>query len=483
MNLVDLFDGSFRNRRNIEALEFRGQRFTFGDINERSNRLARLLAGRGLKANDRLCVYMPNSVEMIDLFLACLKLGVIFVPLNILYREREIVHILSDAKPAATVAAVETLPGASSIWHPQELSDAASHLDSTRPVAPIEEDTPASLIYTSGTTGASKGAVLSHNNFVANAENLIACWQVSHADRLLLALPLFHVHGLCNGLHVWLASGCKMRLLERFERKSAAEQFLDFRPTLFYGVPTIYARLLETPAEQAGAIGRFMRLFVSGSAPLSARVFDNFRKLFGHEILERYGMTETLMNTSNPYKGERRPGTVGQPLPGVSVRLLDREGQPVPDGETGELHISGPNVFDGYWNREAATRESFVNGYFRTGDLAVRSHDGYYTLRGRSHDLIISAGFNIYPREVEEFLEEQVSIAEAAVIGIPDEMRGELPVAFIVPCGELDRTELENACRSSMASFKVPRAFVILDKLPRNALGKVQKHLLPEVGI
>jgi malonyl-CoA/methylmalonyl-CoA synthetase len=288
------------------------------------------------------------------------------------------------------------------------------------------------------------------------------------------------VHGLGNGLHVWLMSGCRMRLLERFDNRTAAEQFLDFRPTLFFGVPTVYVRLLETPTDQAREIGGFMRLFVSGSAPLPAQVLEDFRGLFGHVILERYGMTETLMNISNPYAGERRAGTVGLLLPGVSVRLLDPQGKPVPDGETGEVYLRGPNVISGYWKREEATKAAFVGGYFRTGDLAVRSQDAYYTLQGRRSDLIISGGFNIYPREIEEFLEEQESVAEAAVVGAPDDLRGEVPVAYIVPRGAADAAALEAACRASLASFKVPRAFILVDKLPRTALGKIQKHLLPQ---
>jgi malonyl-CoA/methylmalonyl-CoA synthetase len=212
---------------------------------------------------------------------------------------------------------------------------------------------------------------------------------------------------------------------------------------------------------------------------LPAQVLEEFRRLFGHTILERYGMTETLMNISNPYVGERRPGTVGIPLPGVSVRLLNREGRPVPDGETGELYLCGPNVISGYWRREEATRAAFVDGYFRTGDLAVRAPDGYYTLQGRRGDLIISGGFNIYPREIEEFLEEQPTVAEAAVVGIPDAVRGEVPVAYVVPRGDPDIAALEAACRASLASFKVPRSFTLVEKLPRTALGKIQKHLLP----
>jgi malonyl-CoA/methylmalonyl-CoA synthetase len=321
--------------------------------------------------------------------------------------------------------------------------------------------------------------VLSHHNFAANAVNLLTCWQITAADRLLLPLPLFHVHGLGNGLHCWLMSGCRMRLVERFVHQSAAEVFRDFRPTLFFGVPAIYVRLLDVDPAVAQEIGSSMRLFVSGSAPLPAHILEQFRTLFGHTILERYGMSETLMNMSNPYLGERRAGTVGLPLPGVSVRLLNAEGNPVADGETGEVYVRGSNVFSSYWRREDATRAAFVNGYFRTGDLAVRSPDGYYTLSGRMSDLIISGGFNIYPREIEEFLQEQPEVAEAAVVGRPDRVRGEVPVAYVVARESFDPGLLETRCREKMASFKIPREFISIDKLPRNALGKLQKHLLP----
>jgi malonyl-CoA/methylmalonyl-CoA synthetase len=273
-----------------------------------------------------------------------------------------------------------------------------------------------------------------------------------------------------------------MRLLERFEHQTAAAEFLDFRPTLFFGVPTMYVRLLAWPAETARAAGGFVRLFVSGSAPLPAQVLEEFRGLFGHTILERYGMSETIMNLSNPYEGERRAGTVGFPLPGVSVRLLDRDLQPVNDGDTGEIYLKGPNVFAGYWKREEATREAFVDGYFRTGDLATRSPDGYFTLSGRKSDLIISGGFNIYPREIEEFLQEQEEIAEAAVVGVPDRIRGEVPVAYVVMSAAIDMVLVESRCREKLASFKIPREFIAVQKLPRNAMGKIQKHLLPKRG-
>ena len=448
MTLPQLFDLSLRGRREEPGLEFQGCTYTFGEIDDRSNRMAHYLVHHRLKAGDRLCVQLPNCVEMIDLYLACVKLGVMIVPVNVLYKDREIDHILKDAEPSMFV---------------QEPPDACG-FPAHRPAVTLDGDTPAGIIYTSGTTGASKGAVLTHNNFAANAVNLLACWQISAADRLLLALPLFHVHGLGNGLHCWLMSGCRMRLLPRFEHQKAAAEFLDFRPTLFFGVPTIYVRLLEIAAEHARTIGGFMRLFVSGSAPLPPQVFENFRARFGHTILERYGMSENLMDISNPYVGERRPGTVGLPLPGVSVKLVD-----------GEIYLKGPNVFKGYWRRE---QSPFIDGWFRTGDLAEVSADGYYTLKGRKSDVIISGGFNIYPREIEEFLQEQEEVAEAAVVGVADAVRGEVPIAYVVLRQSIEPRILEGRCREKLASFKVPRAFYGVQALPRNAMGKVQKHLL-----
>jgi malonyl-CoA/methylmalonyl-CoA synthetase len=451
------------------ALEWQGSTYTFGEIDARSNRMAHALTARGLARGDRLCVYLPNSLEFIDLFLACVKLGVIFVPINILYRERELSHILTDAEPKVYITAAEL---------PALLAEAAgmpSELDSV----PLTADSPAALVYTSGTTGVSKGAILTHQNFYFNGAVLNAAWRITSKDRFLLALPLFHVHALANGIHCWLFSGCRMRLLERFEHEKAAAEFLDFRPTLFFGVPTVYVRLLETAPDTAREIGRGMRLFVSGSAPLPAQVLEQFRDLFGHTILERYGMTETFMIISNPYDGERRPGSVGFPLPGITVRVADTEGRDAPDGEIGEVYLKGPNVFAGYWRREEATKNAFLDGWFKTGDLCVRSADGYHTLSGRKSDLIISGGFNIYPREIEEFLMEQPGVAEAAVAGEPHPVRGEVPVAYVVPRdGGVDTVALEATCRANLASFKVPRRFEVVGKLPRNALGKVQKHLL-----
>lgn len=483
MTLPDLFDLSLSGLADQPALHWQNVVYTFGEIDARAARMASVLEARGLRAGDRLCVYLPNCLEYIDLFLAAARLGVIFVPVNILYRDREIGHILTDAAPAAIVTAAgfaAYLPAAPAVWLAADLAKDAETAAPSR-TRVTDADAPAAIIYTSGTTGASKGAVLSHNVFAVNAVNITACWRITSSDRLLLTLPLFHVHGLGNGICAWLLSGCRMMLTERFDHTRAAGWFLDFKPSLFFGVPAMYVRLLETAPETAALIGAGMRLFVSGSAPLAAQVLEDFRSLFGHTILERYGMSETLMNISNPYAGERRPGSVGLPLPGVSAAILDPGFQPLPDGAAGELFLRGPNVFSGYWQKPEATRAAFHEGWFRTGDIAVRSQDGYYTLQGRRSDLIISGGFNIYPREIEELLAELPDVAEAAVAGRPDRVRGEVPVAYIVPAPgrRVDAAALEAACRAQLASFKLPRAFIEVDRLPRTALGKVQKHLLP----
>ncbi len=486
MQLVDLFAASLVGQAGDVAIEVDTaaggtDTLTFGDLHLRSNRLAHLLARRGLRRGDRVAVYLANRVEFIDVLLACVKLGLVLVPINILYREREIAHILADAAPRIVVttrAAFEAFAGA---WvvDASELTAEASAEPGSDLRGAADGDAPAAIVYTSGTTGRSKGAVLSHNNFLANTVNLVSCWRITASDRYLAVLPLFHVHGLANGLMTWLASGCRMRLVERFEAERAVDWFTSFQPTLFFGVPTIYVRLLAVPREAAAAIGARMRLFVSGSAPLPAAVFDEFRTRFGHAILERYGMSETLMNISNPYAGERRAGSVGLPLPGLSTRLVRPDGADVAGGETGELLVRGPNVFAGYWGQPEATAAAFVDGWFRTGDLADRADDGYYTLRGRRTDLIISGGFNIYPREIEELLLEEPEVREAVVVGVPDARRGELPVAYLVTDRPIDPPTLEARCRRALASFKVPRAFVRVDALPRTALGKVQKHLLP----
>ncbi|HYP04774.1 MAG TPA: AMP-binding protein [Bryobacteraceae bacterium] len=487
MTLNHLFDLTVRTRPREVALEFYDsdkvlRTVSFEEVFLRSRRMVSVLQSRGVRTGDRLCVYLANSVGMIDLYLACVAMGVIFVPINVLYREREIGHILRDCEPMAVIVDGDVPAEGAVLWRLPALLAEASRASAEVALPSLDGDDAAAIIYTSGTTGTSKGAVLTHNNFAVNAINLNACWRIDESDRLLLALPLFHVHGLGNGLHCWLAAGCRLRLLERFDHRQAVDMFLDFRPTVFFGVPTMYVRLLEMPEEPAGEIGGFMRLFVCGSAPLPTQVLEEFNAKFAHIILERYGMTATLMNISNPYVGERRPGAVGLPLPGISVEVRDADGRVLPAGSAGELYVRGPNVFARYWRNPQATRAAFDDrGYFRTGDIGVRSADGYYTLQGRRSDLIISGGFNIYPREIEEFLAGQEGVREAAVAGVPDTIRGEVPVAYLVCDGDVDASALEDRCRSAFASFKIPRAFVRVPALPRTALGKVQKHLLPPV--
>ena len=462
--------------------------YTFAELDVRSNRLAQVLHDRGLQQGDRIAFLLTNRVEIIDLWLAAVKLGLIVVPINVLYQAREIAHIVGDAAPVAVVTAPDRMRDIAAsvpVWDVDDLSRAAGAMTALTARPPIVRttvchvDTPLSLVYTSGTTGASKGAILSHGNFASNALVLNASWGMHRDDRLLCALPLFHVHGLGNAVHCWLLSGCRMPLVPRFEAPRAAALFARHTPTVFFGVPTMYIRLLELEAEVAREIGRGARLFVCGSAPLPAHVLEAFRERFGHVILERYGMTETLMNVSNPYVGERRAGTVGLPLPLTAVRIVGDDGADVADGSSGELWVRGPNVCTGYWNRPDANASSFSDGWFRTGDIGVRAVDGYITLEGRRSELIISGGFNIYPREIEELLLEQPGIREATVVARPDAARGEVPVAYIVCDAAVDVTALEAYLRTQLASFKIPRGFVQLDALPRTALGKVQKHLLP----
>jgi malonyl-CoA/methylmalonyl-CoA synthetase len=487
MLLGDLFDLSLRGRSQAVGLVHTRpdgvlEELRFGELRDRAARLATALGRRGLAVGDRVAIHLTNRAEFIDLFLACVQSGLVLVPINVMYREREVAHIVSDAEPALIVTTRSNFalfPAGAPVVDVEALSREAAGEVTVDHRPAIDGDAPAAIVYTSGTTGRSKGAVLSHNNFAANATSLVTCWRITSDDRYLAVLPLFHVHGLGNGVCSWLASGCRMRLVERFDANLALEWFEQFQPTLFFGVPTIYVRLLELPLEAARGVGSRMRLFVSGSAPLPAHVLEAFRERYGHTILERYGMSETLMLTSNLLAGERRAGTVGYPLPGVSVSLRDARGAPIEPGAVGEAWVKGPAVFSGYWRNPEATASAIRDGWFATGDLGQIDASGCLTLRGRATELIISGGFNIYPREIEEVLLEQDGVREAAVVGTPDERRGEVPVAYVVADGDVDVERLRERCAEVLASFKAPRAIVRVNSLPRNAMGKLQKHLLP----
>ena len=486
MNLSDLFDLSLRCRRHEAALEIGERTWSFAELDERSRRWAAFLAGSGIGRGERLGLLLPNGIDLVEVFLAAARLGAAVVPMNVLYRERELAHLSADSEPRAVVTTAELaarLPTGTSTVLVEEAAAPVARTPPVRGRSTVSGGDAALVAYTSGTTGRAKGAVLTHDNLAANALVLDTCWRLSPSDRLLLALPLFHLHGLGNGLHTWLSTGFRLRLLDRFRKETILDELERFRPTVFFGVPTMYERLCAAPPERARRIGRSMRLFVSGSAPLPGATLERFRELFGHAILERYGMTEALMIASNPYAGERRPGSVGLALPGVSLRLAAPDGNAAPTeaGEVGEVEVRGPSVFAGYWRDSEATRAAFTaDGWFRTGDLGTLAPDGYLTLVGRRSDLIISGGFNVYPREIEDLLREQPSVAEAAVVGELDAVRGEVPVAYVVAAegARIDATALEATCRAALASFKVPRRFEVVPELPRNALGKVERARL-----
>ena len=499
MNLADLFRINFSARANKAAIRFGDRAVTFGDLDAQSNRVARALARLGLQRGDRVAFYLNNSLELVYAYLANLKSGFITVPMNTQYRDTEITHIVADAEPRVILTDRAQLPILQSLNSLQSLPRIllAEDLDSLAaresPAAldiPVGGDDLATIMYTSGTTGRSKGAMISHNNLVANITGLVAAWHWSADDTLLLTLPLFHMHGLGVALHGALTTGCSTILHRAFKPDRALDALLDENVTLFMGVPTMYVRLIEE-ASKRGMMRvpvPQMRLFVSGSAPLSVETFEQFQKIFGHKILERYGMTETAMNMSNLYAGARIPGTVGVPLPGVTVRVGDERGNALPDGEIGEILLRGSNVFRGYWHAPEKTAETFVtdaegNRWFRTGDLGKRDPaTGYYVLLSRRHDLIISGGFNIYPREVEELLLKHPAVREAAVIGASDAARGQVPVAFVVRQGErvVCAEDLIDYCSAHLARYKIPRRFIFLDALPRNAMGKIEKKKLSE---
>ncbi|HZO78622.1 MAG TPA: AMP-binding protein [Solirubrobacteraceae bacterium] len=439
-----------------------------GQLEEATRRVAGRLHGAGLRPGDRMLFSADSSLELVIAHVAALRSGIVVVPANTAYREREIAHIVGDARPRAALvdrddradwvraAGSETLvlgPGV----------DLPDHLPPTLDAAAPED--PALIGYTSGTTGSPKGAVLSHANLLAGSESVRLAWRWAAADRLVLALPLFHAHGLCVGLHGTLLAGASAVLLPGFEVDAVLDAAGSHEASMFFGVPTMYHRLAQSP--RVGELAR-LRLCVSGSAPLPAELHRSLAQRGGQQVLERYGMTETLMLASNPYEGERRPGSVGFPLPGVELRL---------DGRDGEIEVRGANVFGGYWDRPRATAESFADGWFRTGDLAGVDAEGCVTILGRSKELIISGGLNVYPREVEEVLLAHPDVAEVAVVGTPSDEWGEVVTAFVVPAGDR-RTEepLLAFAAQQLAPFKRPRRLHFVDSLPRNALGKVVKH-------
>ncbi len=471
--------------------------YTWRDLERGSARMASLFADLALPAGARVLVHVDKSVEAVMLYLGALRAGLVHVPLNTAYQASEVDYFIENAAPALVVCAprnftwVSRLAFARGVRMVLTLGDdrtgsllerAAAMGDEFATVARAADDV-AAIIYTSGTTGRSKGAQLTHGNLFANANVLHASWQWEDGkDVLIHALPIFHVHGLFVALHGALRAGARMIWFHRFDPRATIARLPD--ATVFMGVPTLYVRMLAQPALDADAC-RTMRLFISGSAPLLADTFAAWRERTGHTILERYGMSETVMITSNPYRPEsaRQGGTVGAALPGVAVRVRDERGRACAADEIGGIEVTGPSVFAGYWQMPEKTREEFTaDGWFRTGDVGRLDAHGVLTLIGRSKDLIISGGFNVYPAEIEGRINDLAGVAESAVVGVPHADFGEAVVAVVVarPGAALVPAQIVAALKSAIAHFKVPKHVRLVDALPRNAMGKVQKKLLRE---
>jgi malonyl-CoA/methylmalonyl-CoA synthetase len=480
--------------RDRPVLHWQGATLAGRALARRAGQMAAHLAALGLGPGDRVAVQVEKAPDTVALYLGALRLGAIYLPLNTAYTLSELDYFLGDAEPrvvvcdparAADIAPLARRIGAAVTTLDPRGGTLAQGADAAAPLDTIAENAPddiAAILYTSGTTGRSKGAMLSHDNLWSNTVALIDAWGFSETDTLIHALPLFHTHGIFVALNMTLAAGGEIHLLPGFD----ADAVLRLMPeaTVLMGVPTFYTRLLAHPGLTREAASR-MRLFVSGSAPLMAETHRAFAERTGHAILERYGMTETGMNTSNPLHGERRPGSVGLPLPGVEVRVTDGAGHPLGPGEIGSIEVRGPNVFKGYWRMPEKSRAEFrADGFFVTGDLGTIDATGYLTIVGREKDLIISGGYNVYPKEVEDVLNRLPGVAEAAVIGVPHPDFGEAVVAVLVPEPDAQAGAVEaavaEAVRGALAGYKRPKRVVVVDAFPRNTMGKVQKNLLRE---
>ncbi|AUX79263.1 malonate--CoA ligase [Sinorhizobium fredii] len=469
-----------------------GRTWTYGDALASSGRIASAIDTLGIRPGDRVAVQVEKSAEALILYLACLRSGAVYLPLNTAYTLAELDYFIGDAKPRLVVVSPAARESVGKIAEPYGAIVETLGTDGTGSLLDLAHDEPsdfvdascaaddlAAILYTSGTTGRSKGAMLTHRNLLSNAMSLRDCWRVTAGDRLIHALPLFHTHGLFVATNVTLLAGSSMFLLPKFD----PDEVLSLMPqaTLLMGVPTFYVRLLQSPRLDRQAVAD-MRLFISGSAPLLAETHVEFRKRTGHAILERYGMTETNMNTSNPYDGERIAGTVGFPLPGVTVRVTDTTtGAALPAEETGMIEIKGPNVFKGYWRMPEKTAAEFTaDGFFISGDLGKIDRRGYVHIVGRNKDLVISGGYNIYPKEVEGEIDQLEGVAESAVIGVPHPDFGEGVTAIVVrkPEAALDESAILGALKDRLARYKQPKRIIFADDLPRNTMGKVQKNLL-----
>ena len=497
-NLYTHFHNAFANHLAEVAIETDdARRWTFGDLHAQSAQMANWLQSLGLKPGDRVMVQVEKSVPALIFYLACLRAGVVYVPLNTAYQSAELAYFMENAEPSVFVAdpakaeSLRELAARIGVPHlvtlgadgQGSLVEATQNLSTEQATYAASATDLAAILYTSGTTGRSKGAQLTHHNLASNALTLHKLWGWQPGDVLVHALPIFHVHGLFVACHCALLNASKMLWMGKFK----PQQMLAWLPqaTVFMGVPTLYVRLLQEPGLTPESCAH-MRLFISGSAPLLTETFKEWQERTGHTILERYGMSETTMLTSNPYRAEDGPrlgGTVGRPLPGVELRCMGEDSKPCASGDIGGIEVRGPNVFPGYWRMpEANAKEFTADGWFKTGDVGRINADGYVTIVGRSKDLIITGGYNVYPAEVEGYINDLPGVDESAVIGCPHPDFGEGVVAVVVPQvgATLDAAALTAAIKSQIAAFKVPKQLFIVDELPRNVMGKVQKKALRE---
>ncbi|MBU3724168.1 MAG: AMP-binding protein [Burkholderiaceae bacterium] len=499
-NLYQILEARFPKAPETCAIETEdGRYYTFDDLRAGSAKIANWLTSLGIARGSRVAAQVEKSVEAVMLYLGALRAGMVFLPLNTAYRESEISYFLKDAEPAVVVCSpgnlawIEPIAQACGCATVKTLGESVDGtlIDAARECSPrfktvaSRPDELAAILYTSGTTGRSKGAMLSHRNLASNALTLKKYWRWQEGDVLLHALPIFHVHGLFVALHGALINGSKMLWLPKFD----ADQIIRLLPraTVMMGVPTFYVRLAADDRLNPRLVSR-MRLFISGSAPLLTETFAAFHAKTGHVILERYGMSETIMLTSNPVEAERRAGTVGFPLPGVSVRLVGDDGRLIPKRRSGEsaiggVQVRGPNVFSGYWRMPEKTKEEFTgDGWFKTGDMGKWDAQGYLHLVGRNKDLIITGGYNVYPKEIEMLIDDLPGVEESAVVGVAHPDFGEAVTAVVVarPGATLDPQSMIAEIKTRIANYKVPKRIVVVESLPRNAMGKVQKNLLRE---
>jgi len=500
-NLFAALRAAFPKDLNAVAVETdEGLRYSWRDLDRATAMMANLLKSLELPAGSRIAVQVDKSVEAMMLYLATLRAGYVFLPLNTAYQSAEIEYFIGNAEPAVVVCSPANFGWVSKIafkagtQHVFTLGDdrtgslldrAVHHSDRHQTVSRQADDL-AAILYTSGTTGRSKGAMLTHGNMLSNAEMLKDYWGWQSGDVLIHALPIFHVHGLFVAIHGALINGSKMIWMAKFDPQRVIARMPE--ATVFMGVPTLYVRMLAEPGLTREAV-RKMRLFIAGSAPLLLETFNEWQQRTGHTILERYGMSETVMLTSNPYQAdkrygqqsERRGGTVGFPLPGVSLRVLGDDGKDLPVDEIGGIQVKGPNVFKGYWRMPEKTAEEFTaDGYFKTGDVGKVDSRGYVTIVGRSKDLIISGGYNVYPAEIEGYINEMPGVAESALVGVPHPDFGEVGVAVVIAKAgaSLQPEAIVAELKSQLANFKIPKRCFVVPELPRNTMGKVQKNLL-----